>query len=882
MSRTRGVRRGAGRALLAAALVLAPALLLATPGTVEKIEIQGLRRMTRVAFLHALDIEEGDLYERQKLSRRFKALWKLGLFEDITFETEVGAEGGTVLVIKIKERPVLTSVTYEENKVVSRTAIEDRLKERERELKLGKPIDMGAVFFAESAIRDLLSEQGFLNATVEARVRPVTETSRAVHIEINPGGKTRIRKIEFIGNERFSDRRLRSILELTRQRRWYWPWSSKNLYHQVKWDQDIGGVRDLYQNLGHLDVEIRPPVVEVIESGHKGARPRDAGETGDDDGPKDLEPAVAQQLEPFIPEPPPDDLSPKQLRRWEDQQQKKQEKLEKKARKLERKEKAAKEKRWVHLTVPIKEGPQYTLGEVTIEGNEVFTERQLRPMIPLRTGNILNNGIIEFGVDRIGRLYANKGHLYANAVRRINRREGETVADVEVIIDEDRPYTISRIDFVGNSNTHDAVLRREMLLDEGDLFRRDDLDISKIKVNQLGYWLPDEPIVEPVTDVDQVRIVIPGVENSRNEIQVGGGFSEFDGAFFSGVYSTRNFLGRGQILAASITVGGRSNRYQISFTEPYFLNRPYTLGFSLFRRDTDFGSSLKNTSNGFGVVLGKRLGRFTRMNIGYNFESVNSETVLVTTDTPTIVEQTFKISSIVPVLTYSTINNPYRPTAGRAFTFSVQIAGGPLGGDTALLKPVARFTAYKRLNRRLNTAFHLQLGWVGDWAGGSDAQSSLIGGVPRFQRYWLGGDTQGPRVFETRSITPLRYVVLGDDNNIAQVLGDPRLIPVEDLLTGGGQPVTVEAGGNRFWLSQNELIVPINEQAEIAFFLDAGDSLFETQSIGLDTIRASAGIELRFHLPIFPVPLRLIYGVPLRELEGDRSSNFTFSIGRSF
>jgi outer membrane protein assembly factor BamA len=74
----------------------------------------------------------------------------------------------------------------------------------------------------------------------------------------------------------------------------------------------------------------------------------------------------------------------------------------------------------------------------------------------------------------------------------------------------------------------------------------------------------------------------------------------------------------------------------------------------------------------------------------------------------------------------------------------------------------------------------------------------------------------------------------------------------------------------------------MNEQIELAAFFDVGDALFEDQSLNLDTVRASAGFEVRFHLPIFPVPLRLIYGWPVRKLERDRTANFTFSIGRSF
>jgi outer membrane protein assembly factor BamA len=154
--------------------------------------------------------------------------------------------------------------------------------------------------------------------------------------------------------------------------------------------------------------------------------------------------------------------------------------------------------------------------------------------------------------------------------------------------------------------------------------------------------------------------------------------------------------------------------------------------------------------------------------------------------------------------------------------------------------------------------------------------------IPINQRFWLGGDTLGPRGFESRSISPRRYVSVDSRGNIMGVVGNPVSFPPGTLIGSNGLPVAVEVGGDRMWLFQSEFVFPLNEQAETVVFFDAGDSLFEDQSFNFDTTRASVGVELRFHLPIFPVPLRLIYGVPVREIEGDETGNFAFSVGRSF
>ncbi len=880
----------AGRTVRAALLILliigllAP-MAVARSGMVDSITVYGLYRMTEEAFLHAMGVRAGDPYDPGKLKIAFRKLWELGLFEDIVIEADDGPDGGKIVVVKVRERPVLTAVTYDENPVLNRTQIEDRYKEKDMRLRLGKPMDRRAIADAEATIREYLAEKGFLDASVKAEIRNVTDKTRAVHFTIRPGGKTRIRAIRFTGNRLFSDRVLRRQLELTKPRKWYWPWSKKNLYHPLKWDQDAGNIRKMYQNEGYLDVVMRAPNIDVREKVKEPKKKHIARREA-------LDADVADEPEAGVDERD-GNLSSKKVRKKAKDNAARLEKQAKKKKKADRVRLKAepKVKKWIVLNVPVNEGEQYTTGEITVSGNTVFTDNQLKAFLPLREGSVLRNNLLEAGVESMTRLYGDRGHLYASVVRQVLRREGETVADILVTVEEDEPYYISSIEFQGNNKTHDRVLRREMLISEGDLFSRSKLEISKTKINQLGYFeVPEEPVVEPVEGENQVKVIMDGEDRGRNEIQIGGGYSGLDGAFFSGVYSTRNFLGRGQVLSASLTVGGRSDRYQLSFQEPWFMNRPYTLGFSLFRTDIDYGASLQSSSKGGGIILGKQLAPFTALRLSYSYESVTSTSsslALIDPDDPlalTRFSATNKISSITPVFSYNRVNNPYRPSAGSSFILSFQVAGGPLGGDTNFLKPVARYTTYKRPFKRSFMAMHAEVGMVREWQGGSSGfNSSNVNGVPRFQRFWLGGETPGPRGFETRSITPRRYVILDENGSILDVLGDPRNVNIADLVrSGDGVPVLVEVGGDRMFLFQTEFVFPLGQQAELAVFADIGDALFEDQSWGLDTARASAGVEMRFHLPVFPVPLRLIYAWPIREGVRDRTSRFTFSIGRSF
>ncbi|HEX5044173.1 MAG TPA: outer membrane protein assembly factor BamA [Candidatus Polarisedimenticolaceae bacterium] len=853
----------------------------AQTGTVEDVLVTGLNRMTREAFLHAFGVRPGEPYDKKAVLRGYRNLWDLGLFEDLVVETETGPKGGTVLVVKLVERPVLSSVDFEENKVLTRTAIEDRLKERKASLDLGKPLNLKNVAAAEQIIRDMLGEKGFLSAEVSHKIDEITKTSRGVRFSIRPGGKTRIDEIDFVGNTVFSDRHLRSELKLNSARHWYMPWSSKSLYHPLKWDQDANKIRELYQNEGYLDVEVRAPVVEVEKEKVKGKVPSaEEGKEGAAPWPPPLAEPPESEAEAAAREEAAAAGQPTGTKE-EQRAAKEAEKARKKAEKEERKN-APRVSRLVTLTVPIVEGKQYRLGEIKTQGNTVLNDAQILAVVPLHGGDILREGVLKGATEAISRAYNDRGYLYATAVRQIHRRpEGEPVADVTIEINEDKPYYVGRINFAGNTSTQDKVLRREMVLNEGELFSKSKLDLSKYKINQLGYFeVKDEPVIQPVEGENRVNIVMSGEEKGRNEIQVGGGYSGTDGAFFTGTYSTRNFLGRGQILSTYIQLGGSANRYQLQFVEPWFLNRPLTAGFSLFRRDVDYGNNLRSSGRGGGIVLGKPVSRFGRVNLSYNYETVTSS------NTVGGLEATNRISSVTPQYQVNKLDDFYRPRRGWLASAEGMVAGGFLGGDTAFLKPMFTYTGFRHAWGRSLFAFHGQMGMIRTWGEGSLDSSANVYDVPRVQRFWLGGDTFGPRVFETRSITPKRYVKLNDFGIFEEAVADPTGRLVSDFDRNGdgilNERDLVELGGDRFLLLQGEYVLPFKGPAEIAAFVDVGNALFEDQSWGFDGTRVSAGVEMRFYLPVFPVPLRLIFGWPLRQYPGDRTGNFTFSIGKSF
>ncbi len=795
--------------------------------TIRSIEVRGSQKMSADAVRFDLGIKPGDPWDEEVLRREYRRFWDRGYFSDLRFLRRCEPDGA-VLIVELADRPTVLSVSYSKNKVVNQQQIEDHFKERNFVFTVGTPLDRKKVWKAQQLIKEVLGMKGYLDASVEPVVKEVSASARSVTFEIDPGGKTRIRELDFTGNESFSDATLRGQLKLTDDYAFYMPWSKKSLYHPLKYQQDINNVLQFYRDRGYLDVDVQPPIIDVRAAGEKGGPP------------------------PPLPEAPAEALGGAD-------------------------EEASRDKKWVYITVPIVEGPVYRLGKITFEGNEVFAPEELRLIVPIPDGAVLSDSAIEAGMERIRSIYGRRGYVYVAVTRRIERGEGTQVADVVISIDEDQPYRVRRIEFAGNSTTNDEVLRRELKVNEGDLLNRTALDVSLQKLQQLGYWVPaDEPRLEPVEGEQKVDVLIRGEEQSRNEVQVGGGYSELEGAFFLASYQTRNFLGRGETLGLYLAVGGRSNQASLNFVENWFLGKPLTLGVSIFRRSYDFGAAqdqfgnrqnLNQAGTGGSITVGKRVGDFTQVSLIYSYEQVEASTLDISAQFATTET---RLSTITPAFTYKRVNNYLRPTLGYDVSVFPTLSLQALGSDLDYFKPRLAATIYRPIGPKFFFAAHGEAAWIWPFADIVRAPG-YVDGVPRFQRFFIGGDIIGPRIFETRTISPLRFIVLLDQN------GNPVVGP------GGNPQISLAyVGGSKMALMQFEIGALIGKTATLVGFYDVGGSYDNGVNINWDDARASAGLEFRVFLPVFQAPIRLIYGWPVKEKPGDQTSKFQFSIGLPF
>jgi outer membrane protein insertion porin family len=547
------------------------------------------------------------------------------------------------------------------------------------------------------------------------------------------------------------------------------------------------------------------------------------------------------------------------------------------------------QKRRLYLTIPLAEGQRYRFGDITVEGNERYSDEILLRLFHRRQGAWLRSKSIEEGLEKISDSYRNNGFIYAQVTPELIEREGN-IADLVVRIVEGDQYKVGRIEFKGNTRTRDKVLRRELRVQEGLFLNMGALKNSVYKIGQLGYFKLDEndPIQFENFDTEKktVDLVLKGEESDRTELQVGGGWSEVDGFFGQFSVKTQNFLGRGETVGLNYQAGRIRDLFDLSYYVPFFLDRPQSIGVQAYRSKQDYsllaGSDYVQDSTGGVLTYGRSLGYFGQASINYSNSSYKDRRSFDITGVPpvltnddncqvTVNEALTQLtqacdrtsSSLRPIYSYDSRDSRLEPTRGMRISASVDYAGGFLGGNTYYYRPEVGFSIYKPVSQfPLRTVF------------GFNAEAGLIrafGGkrLFYFDRYLLGGE-QSLRGFRYRQV----WVRDKDGKTLFDEFGSPQ-------------------GGEQFFQMNIEYHLLLGGPFRVVMFGDAGNvwgaECFKSTDLGcrqgkfdISRLRYSAGAEVRIFVPVFGAPLRFIYASNLDPQPDDRFESFQFSIGTTF
>jgi outer membrane protein insertion porin family len=408
------------------------------------------------------------------------------------------------------------------------------------------------------------------------------------------------------------------------------------------------------------------------------------------------------------------------------------------------------------------------------------------------------------------------------------------------------------------------VIRRELLIDEGDLFNAKMWELSIMRLNQLGYFetLKKEEAAQISRDPknNTVDITLKVKERGKNSIGLTGGVSGIAGSFVGFNYSTNNFLGLGEVLSLDAQLGTRLRNVTFGFTEPYFLDRPIQLGFTVFlqRFNYDQGREasiiygqnllplyqtigtqnlLNYVSNGHGftVYASYPLRRsFSRIGISYGY-SVTKYTPLTTAATAYFDYANFlgslsgpnqlsgiRTSQITPSFTYNSVDNPMTPTRGHSISLSGGFAGSYLGGNVNMVQPSTSFTYF---HPALKKGHVVGFRFMGTFVSGFGGKAA-----PPFNRYYIGGE-QDVRGFEIWGVSPIGFIPSSATVNVLNSDGSPR---VQKVIGSDGNPTTtpvtmaipiyqaIAVGGDLQTISNFEYRIPIFGPVTLAAFFDAG------------------------------------------------------------
>ena len=526
-------------------------------------------------------------------------------------------------------------------------------------------------------------------------------------------------------------------------------------------------------------------------------------------------------------------------------------------------------KQRVSITIPIKEGTIHHLGEVSVTGATLLKADAFTGNFPLKKGDVIRRKVIQDRIDAIDEIYRARGYIYSYINPEYVEKDANVV-DVHIQVYEGDQFRLGRLEFQGNNTTKDKVLRREIFLDEGGIMDMETFKQSIYKLGQLGYFkVNDNPDFKVNQEKKTVDVTVKGTEEGKNDVQFGGGYSEGTGFFVQTQFSTRNFLGEGENLGVSFQRGNRQNFYSLSYSDPWFMDTPNSLGISLFNRDTNYPLSIgyQEQSKGGSIAYGYRLHRFDSLSLVYGLEHVKThEETNVAPDLngnvpiSDILDATYTSSSIGPSYSYDSRDNPFDTTRGARVAMGMTFSGGPLGGTIHAIRPTFATTKYFKISKRSSFSVNVDLGYLRplDYGKGCfltydnfEQNSKLC--VPKGQRFFVGGEY---------SVRGFEYGTLGPNETV--------------------NGVTQVAGGYKQVFFNSEYVIKINDPLRLVFFGDGGWAYGYRDKIDPSKLRYSTGAELRIFLPVFQFPIRFIYAINPASKPGDKFKTFNFTIGNTY
>ncbi|WP_336081210.1 outer membrane protein assembly factor BamA [Thalassospira sp. CH_XMU1448-2] len=504
------------------------------------------------------------------------------------------------------------------------------------------------------------------------------------------------------------------------------------------------------------------------------------------------------------------------------------------------------------ITYTVSEGQRYQFGDVKVVSQiDKIDADALLPLIEIEKGEWYNATMVDDAVDALTTKVGDEGYAFIDIRPSVQRNRETGTIDLTFTIAEGPKVYVERINVVGNVRTLDDVIRREFRLVEGDAFSSSKMKRSKQRIENLNFFKSVDVKTLPGKTPDQTILEVDVEEKSTGEFSIGAGYGTDDGAFGQLGIRERNLLGKGQDLRLNFTLGSSDQQIDLSFTEPYFLDREIAAGFDVYRREKDNQdeSSYDEEQTGGRLRAGFKYTEDLSHSFRYTLEQ-NSYSNINRADASRLLlseDSEFIESSVGHTLTYDKRDSSVAPTEGYFGRLSNDFAG--LGGDETYLRT------------RLEGGYYYPLDREHEWVLSTRAGTGYIFGI-------------------------------GDDTRISQrfMVGGANLRGFESAGVGPRDVATDDAlGGNMYYTGTVQMDFPLGLPSEFALkgriFSDFGSSEGvdgarpgEVNDTG--SIRGSVGFGVGWESPFGPIGVDLSQAI-LKE-DYDKEEVFRLNFGTRF
>ncbi|MCB9686977.1 MAG: outer membrane protein assembly factor BamA [Alphaproteobacteria bacterium] len=793
-------------------------------GTVTKVVVDGNRRIEEAVVLAAVGIRRGERVDPEKIKRDIRAVWGTGYFDDVVVELLPDGDGQVQVHFVVVEKPAVRDVRLVGHKKVD----EDDLREV-LDVRAFTVLNEAKVADNVQKLRDVYVDKGYYLVEIEPTYEPAGNDQVDVVFNITENRKVVVQRVEFTGNDHVAAGKIKRFLQI--KEAGFLPFLTQSgTFKRDALEADQQTVNAVFLEEGYLDVKVEAPKVY---------------------------------------------LSP--------------------------------DKRYIYVHYDVTEGEQYTLGQIDVTGDfvqdegltevaalQVVAGRQVPDIQEeqwrkaegkkkrlfafelkgprLQTGEVFRYSEMHTVRQNLESLWQDQGYAFVNVVPDIRPDPATHTADVTYAVGKGEKVRIGRINITGNDPTFDKVVRREIQIDEGEIYRGSLIRASKQRLMRLGYF-EDVVISTPRGDGDNVLDMnVQVTERPTGSFSLGLGYSNLESLTFNFSVQKNNFLGLGYLMSGAVNWSKLRRQGSLSLFDPYFLDSRWTASIDAFYISQQFQVQNDEYRRGGTLSIGRYLDprNDMQLRLQYTIEDVGLQNIdafrlrLYGGD----LYRNGMTSTVGTTLSIDKRNDRIFPTRGILTNISTALSGGfrlnedqvlsMFGGDFNFIETKVNFRLYQPIVPRTDrVVFRMNLTF-------GDIRSTDGREIAFIHRYRAGG-IQSLRGFQWYSLGPSIRVPNSDDPTRA----DDKLI----------------VGGTETWTNNFEIESSIVPQAGISgvVFFDAGNAFRGpggTYPLNPLDLRTSIGAGIRWRSPIGP--LRFELGFPLAPQPGEKPSVFDFGIGSFF